>query len=277
MAFVAAPPSRDLVNSLTAFNAVLCASAGRWCKEHEASHKEWRERNPISDCSRPTEVPWHESHVLRRLFRALMAIVCCTDYNGEDSKSAGSFRVYLVRTGINEELSAPVSFRDEVAAKRMKYVPGSRNVVETTLEHATDFILALESRQDSIFGVRPDPASVAEILFDDEGKELTRTPTSQWVSDKRAAEWGWVGRGKMFDEEHAVNWERRGTHGYKRRKFEEQMAKEGRELPAQVMINGVPVVYRWEDDGGSGPVNETLGEGSSTQRGKRTTGKARPK
>lgn len=217
------PPSKGVINALIRFNGILCAAAARCHQEHEESHKGQME---LDLAAATRKIPWHRSHILRPLFKALMAVVCCTDYKGEDSKTAGPFRVYLVRTGVTDNLSRPVSFADEVAAKRMKYLQGSRSVVETTLEHALDFILALESREEAIFGIQPSLLHVVDPPIDDAGNYLTTVPSSQWVSDERAAEWGWCGRGKVVDEEDAVNWEKKALRPYKRRMFEEQMARE---------------------------------------------------
>lgn len=117
-----------------------------------------------------------------------MAFVPCDDYNDEDSTTIGSFPIFLFRTGVEEGLSAPISFHAELAANKMKFI--SENVVQTNVEVAVDFIMALEAREEAVFGIQPDPASVVRVPMDEEGNELTRLPSTQWVSDERAAEWG---------------------------------------------------------------------------------------
>jgi len=224
-----APPSEALSNTLATFNGILCAKVEDYTRTSRA-HQE-------------TSNPNHEPYVLRPLFKALMAIVCCADYDGEDSTTVGRFPVHLVRTGVEDGLSAPISFHDEIAAHRME--PMSENVVKTTLEAATDFIMALEAREIAVFGIQPDPASVAEVLTDDEGHELTRLPSTQWVSDKNAAKWGWGGRGRRMDEYFAPIFERRGVGGYKSHLFMSQMHAEGRALPDIVTIDGGLLTFRF--------------------------------
>jgi len=145
---------------------------------------------------------------------------------------------------VEDGLAAPISFNDELVSQRMKSI--SENVVVTNLEAAVDFIMALETREAAVVGIQPEPAFVAEVLKDLEGRELTRLPSTQWVSDEKAAEWGWGGRGRLWDEVHAVRWEKRGLHGYKLSKLMLQMQQEGRELPARVTIDGITTISRTE-------------------------------
>ncbi|KAH6842294.1 hypothetical protein B0I37DRAFT_381620 [Chaetomium sp. MPI-CAGE-AT-0009] len=236
------PPSDATIRTLSTFNGILCAKVEL---EHQRCVAEAvkQEREPITaNNSYPTRVPWHEAHLLRPLFRALMAIICCADYDRENSTTAGRFPVYLVRTGVEDGLSAPISSDTELATQRMKYF--SENVVGTTLEAAVDFIMGLEAREAAVFGIQPDPASIVVPPRDQDGRELTRLPSTQWVSDEKAAEWGWGGRGRMWDEVRCPRFEQRALHSYKVYLYEEQMLKEGRELPATVTIDGHIAVFR---------------------------------
>lgn len=143
-----------------------------------------------------------------------MVVVCCANYDGEDSTTVGRFPVYLVRTGVEEGLSAPISFDAELAAYRMKSI--SDNVVETTLEAAVDFIMALEAREVAVFSIPTEPG------LHREGHELTRLPSTQFVSDEKVAEWGWCGKGRKATEVMAANWERRTFDSYKLELFRER-------------------------------------------------------
>lgn len=244
------PPSEASIDTLTKFNGILCTTVENYHRRGQEQHAKEIEQETIRP-NPPTEVPWHESRVLRPLFEALMAIVCCADYEGEDSTTAGHFPVHLVRTGVEDGLSAPVSFHDEIAAHRMEYI--SENVVKTTLEAATGFIMALEAREAAVFGVQPDPASVVEGPKDEEGNELTKLPSTQWVSEENAAKWGWCGMGWVVDREWRTKHEQGALHCYKVDLFSEQMETEGRELPDIVSIDGRIVPFRFRDNGSLTP------------------------
>ncbi|KAK3291520.1 uncharacterized protein B0H64DRAFT_330440 [Chaetomium fimeti] len=227
------PPSDATIRTLTTFHGILWRQVE---KRHRMARVEEQaleqKRGPVNvnnSWPTPTRVPWSEAHLLRPLFKALMAITCCADYDNEDSTTAGRFPVYLVRTGVEDGLSAPISFDAELAAHRMKFM--SENVVKTTLEAAVDFIMALEAREAAVFGTQPDPAYIEAPPRDKEGRELTRLPSSQWVSDEKAAEWGWGGRGRLWDEVRCPRFEQRALRSYKSFLFAQQMYREGRREP----------------------------------------------
>lgn len=70
--------------------------------------------------------------------------------------------------------------------------------MKTTLEVAVDFCMALEARKVATFDLRPDPA-ITTRPSRQEGQVLTGMPTSQYVSDENALEWGWTGNGAMYE------------------------------------------------------------------------------
>jgi hypothetical protein len=238
------PPPEATVSTLTTFHGILCArteqllqvlndrtKSKRGTKRREKKINKKKKRNSDWDDNkntRPAVVICHKGYALQSLYKALIAIASCADYDGEDSTTAGRFPVYLVRTGVEDGLSAPVSFDAELASRRMKYV--AENVVETKLEAALDFIMALEARETAFFDVQPEPASVVEPPRDKKGRKLTNLPSTQWVSDEKAAEWGWCGRGLWWD-----GW--RGKHeqmeleDYKDLQVESEMLKEGKRAP----------------------------------------------
>ncbi|KAK4075005.1 uncharacterized protein Triagg1_4669 [Trichoderma aggressivum f. europaeum] len=96
-----------------------------------------------------------DHYILQPLFRALVIIVSDEKYNKEPSTALGNLPVYLARTGVEEELNAPISF-EPLAAKIINYVePGC--VIQVTLETAIDSVIGLEAREAAAFGLRPDP------------------------------------------------------------------------------------------------------------------------
>ncbi|KAH6617559.1 hypothetical protein F5144DRAFT_499234 [Chaetomium tenue] len=236
------PGGEATIYTLTTFHGILCATteqllrvSNQWInskrgakrREKKKNKKKRTRNNDWNDDkdSRHTGVVCYKQYALQSLYKALIAITNCADYDGEDSTTVGRFPVYLVRTGVEDDLSAPFSFDTEVAAQKMKYV--SENVVETNLEAAVDFIMALEGRETAVFGIQPDPASIMEPPRDEKGRKLTTLPNTQWVSDEKAAEWGWCGQGQWFDEVVGFANERMELDDYKELLLQMQMRKEG--------------------------------------------------
>ena len=234
------PPPEATIRTLTTFHGILCArtekllrvlnnraKGKRGAKRREKKMNKKKKRNSDWDDdknSRPAGVVCHKGYELKSLYKALIAIASCADYDEEDSTTAGRFPVYLVRTGVEDDLSAPISVDAEVATQKMEYV--SENVVETKLEAALDFILALEARETAAFGIQPDPASVAKPPRDKKDRKLTKLPSTQWVSDEKVAEWGWCGRGFFWGAWRGRR-ERMEREDYKELMFEFQMLNVG--------------------------------------------------
>ncbi|KAL7957814.1 hypothetical protein V8C34DRAFT_314528 [Trichoderma compactum] len=154
-----------------------------------------------------------EFFLLRPLFRAIMIIIRLEEYNDEDL-DIRQVPVLLVRTGIEEGLSAPISF--EPITHRIKTVIQSTNsseaVVQVTLETAVDFVMSLDKREIAAFGHQPDPILSTRNLGDGGlygpsirkdaqgmgwGDEELRGPSSKWVDTERYPEWS--GRGAYTD------------------------------------------------------------------------------
>jgi hypothetical protein len=134
--------------------------------------------------------------MLNPLFKAILMIVCTDEYNDEDRDTIGSFPVYLVRTGVEDGLSAPISF-DSISAKVEPQE--AEGTVKTKLDTAIDFVMALDAREEAAFGPQPNPLGVEAGSYV-HTKGLTSLPSSQWVSDDRIKEWGWCGVGReMFE------------------------------------------------------------------------------
>ncbi|KAK0614117.1 hypothetical protein B0T14DRAFT_570091 [Immersiella caudata] len=97
--------------------------------------------------------------VLQPLFRAIVIIILSESFNVQ-MMDIGQLRVLLIRTGVEEGLSAPISF--EPIAHQIYALPhGSHGeiAVETLLDTAVDFILNLEEREVAAFGLQPDPVT----------------------------------------------------------------------------------------------------------------------
>jgi len=196
--------------------------------------------------------------LLRPLFRALIIVTCSTEYDDEDSTTIGRFPVYLVRTGVEDGLSAPVSF-DTIADK---VEPCDRDqltsvdVVKTTLETAVGFVMALEAREVAAFGLppappaRPSPSGISSPYYESTAindkirHELTTLPSSQWVSDEKAKEWGWCGIGRRKYKEYGDLWERRVLGSFRAHRHAEKCVREAFErgeqdqLPEYIFLNG---------------------------------------
>ncbi|KAK4033213.1 hypothetical protein C8A01DRAFT_40342 [Parachaetomium inaequale] len=127
-------------------------------------------------------------YLVQPLFRALLVIVDLKDYDTEDSATVGRLPVSLVRTGIEDGLSSPITFKS-IAAKIDGYAGETQAVVETDLETAVDFILGLEEREHAVFGSQPDTTTAVglhrweniEQEWREEWGESLVGPSSQWV------------------------------------------------------------------------------------------------
>jgi hypothetical protein len=79
----------------------------------------------------------------------------------------GQLSVLVIRTGVEEGLSAPISF-DPIAHQISAFSHGSHGetAVETALDTAVDFVMDLEEREVAAFGLRPDPVASTRGLED---------------------------------------------------------------------------------------------------------------
>lgn len=160
-----------------------------------------------------------EFFVLRPLFRAIIIIIRLEEYNDKDMDIA-QLPVLLVRTGIEDGLSAPISF-EPIAHQIHSAIHDTANgetAVRVALEVAVDFIMMLEKRETDAFGHQPDPIASTRDLEDGGldgrygilqrakklgwGDEPLAGPSSEWVDTKIHT--GWCGGGVDSD-----NWNRR--------------------------------------------------------------------
>ncbi|KAL7925001.1 hypothetical protein ACQKWADRAFT_330612 [Trichoderma austrokoningii] len=130
----------------------MCDEVDSRRRHYENLYRSYREPYALL-----TELPARPAlYVLQPLFKALVIICCSKEYRGEDSTHIGKLPVYLVRTGFEAELSAPISFFP-IAAKIDCYYRAGQGTVRTSLETAIDFVMDLEKRERDAFGLHPDP------------------------------------------------------------------------------------------------------------------------
>lgn len=152
-------------------------------------------------------------HILQPLFQALLIIADSEYYHKEDSKTVGRDPVFLVRTGIEDGLSAPSTF-ESIADNIDGHTGESRSAIKTTLETAIDFVISLEAREAAAFGLQPDPVAAwepsarnvsrecKEIL----GDELLMGPSSKFVDIEKHPEW--TGSGEDYDSRIMADFKR---------------------------------------------------------------------
>ncbi|KAI0008462.1 hypothetical protein F4779DRAFT_586939 [Xylariaceae sp. FL0662B] len=197
------PPSQSTIDSLLALNSAICA-------EVRARRQDYDKQIALGGEDVARRLYWvrdNRLHVLQPLFQALLIIVCSEDYHNEDSKTVGRLPVFLVRTGIEDGLSAPITF-ETIADKIDGDAGEAENIVKTTLETAVDFVISLEAREAATLGLHPDPVvawerslehvppSWKEIL----GDELLTGPSSKFIDSKKYPEWAGAGE----DEEARI-------------------------------------------------------------------------
>jgi hypothetical protein len=148
-------PSDATISTRVSLNAAICA-------EVERHRRTYTERLEAGDKDLTTTfrlirpaIQGLSLHILRPLFRALLVVVDSGFYGTEDSATVGRLPVFLVRTGVEEGLSAPITFTS-IADKIDGYCGENQGVVKTDLETAVDFVMGLEQREAATFGPQPD-------------------------------------------------------------------------------------------------------------------------
>jgi hypothetical protein len=142
-------------------------------------------------------------HRLQPLFRALLVVVDSKYYKTEDdSTTVGGMPVFLVRTGTEDGLSAPITF-GSIADKIEGYEAEGQAVAKTSLETAIDFVIALEQRERAAFGVQPPLADDCPWdtnlvdTYDWEaqpwGDEPLTGPSSRFVDTEEYPHWSGAG------------------------------------------------------------------------------------
>ncbi|KAK5992998.1 hypothetical protein PT974_06423 [Cladobotryum mycophilum] len=204
-----ASPSQSTINNIAFLHRSICA-------EVETCRRTYIET--ITSGAPPWGiVKNHQSFILQPLFQALLIIISPEHYNGEDSKTLGRLPVFLVRTGVGDGLSAPITF-EPIADKIIDgYTGETTTTIKTTLETAIDFVIYLEAREATAFGLQPDPVAAWDPdtylgMLRDEWEELVGDeplvgPTSRFVDTDKYPEW--LGSGQVFDSTHMVVQEQR--------------------------------------------------------------------
>jgi hypothetical protein len=158
----------------------------------------------------------YRHYVLQPLFRALFIVVDSKDYAKQNSASVGDMSVLVVRTGIEDGLSAPITF-ESIKDKIETSDEGESTIIKTKLETAVSFVISLEAREAAVFGLQPDPvsstlgwASYVSLWKDAFGEEdPVIAPSSRFVTKENALKWGWCGDGQHCDATIMENHERR--------------------------------------------------------------------
>ncbi|KAK3983835.1 hypothetical protein QBC44DRAFT_390819, partial [Cladorrhinum sp. PSN332] len=73
--------------------------------------------------------------------------------------TVGELPVFLVRTGVQEGLSGPISF-DSISKFTHPDFKINDKIIKTDLETAIDFVLCLEAREAAAYGLQPDTLEV---------------------------------------------------------------------------------------------------------------------
>lgn len=189
-------------------NSAICAQVKARCRAYEEelalSDEEQltlgdEEQLTLGDeivTRRLSQLQDHRLRILQPLFQALLIIDCSENYRNEDSKTVGRLPVFLVRTGIEDGLSAPITF-ESIADKIDGHTGEARSATKTTLETAVDFVISLEAREAAAFGLHPDPIAawepssgyVPRAWKEIVGDELLIGPSSRFVDTEKYPEW----------------------------------------------------------------------------------------
>ncbi|RFU79796.1 hypothetical protein TARUN_2390 [Trichoderma arundinaceum] len=196
--------SQSTIQSIISLNQALCTTLDSQRSRYIEEYQSYVD-HPEDWLSPPSRHPDH--YILQPLFRAIAIVVSDEHYNNEPSKLVGDMFVYLALTGVEDGLSAPISF-EPIAAKINKHIEPGR-VIQVTLETAIDFIMHLEAREAAVFGLRPEPIVewesdrfISEVWQSIGETEPLVGPSSQWVDDLKYPHWS--GNGEHSDSQLMV-------------------------------------------------------------------------
>ncbi|KPM42071.1 hypothetical protein AK830_g4472 [Neonectria ditissima] len=205
------PTNLPEVSATESMTGDLISLNGAICAEIKARHRTYDDLVAAGQEIpgwKATEVNNHRLYILQPLFQALFIVVCDEVYVYEDSTTVGRFPVLLVRTGIEDGLSAPITFESITGTE------DKATYVKTTLETAIDFIMSLEAREVAAFGLNPSAEAAWESspkhccldFREDLGDEPVIGPSSRFVDCNKYPRWG--GSGKEEDEVVGMNEQR---------------------------------------------------------------------
>jgi hypothetical protein len=205
-------PSQSTINSIVSMNGAICAEVEARHHAYEQLALGNEETGWIMGLSRLKD---HKFHVLQPLFRALLIIISSKNYNNEDSKTIGKLPVFLVRTGIEDGLSAPITF-EPIMDKIHGSLGATKSTIKVTLETAIGFVLDLEAREAAVFALQPDPAAAwnpnrftTDCWRHLQGDQPLIGPSSRFVNTENYPQW-------LGDGERADSWI---MAGYEQRAF----------------------------------------------------------
>jgi hypothetical protein len=184
----AATPTPPIIESIISLNQAICAGVEARRPSYEAKLKEY------------TSPRGCRVHVLQPLYQALIMVISTQNYALQDSKTVGTLPVFLVRTGAEEGLSSPITFKPIADKIRIEGCQGDNGlIVRTTLETAVDFVMDLEAREAAAFGLQPDPFTTwdPDLYNLDRWREVAGDrpligPSSRFVDVQKHPEWAGV-------------------------------------------------------------------------------------
>lgn len=206
-------PPRAIIDTLVSRHRTLCQDVEEQRERYiqrvseVAAAGEAAARKVVSatlpvDCGGRHYVLCHRHHILQPLFRALMILASPAFYTNQNSQAIGKMPVFLIRTGVEEGLSAPVTFNslgDKIDASSPSYSSKDGNTIRVTLEAAIDFVLSLEARETAAYGTRPDPATIIReypvyiSIFDEATQDYVdkpvEGPSREWVDLDKHPDW----------------------------------------------------------------------------------------
>lgn len=214
------PPTPSTIETIISLNRALCTTF-EVCR---LAHDETLTARPFYD-------PAKDKCLLQPLFKALLIVLSAQDYELENSKTVGKLPVFLVRTGIEDGLSAPITFEPIADKMRIGSYDGEAiRTIRTTLETAIDFVMELEAREVAAFGYRPSPTTSWPSLKPPEDAEdigankPVTGPSSQFVDTERYKQW--EGDGAHYDSVIAPEYEERAFRNYARWEERRRLARE---------------------------------------------------
>ncbi|KAK4667366.1 hypothetical protein QC763_308585 [Podospora pseudopauciseta] len=154
-------PTQDSIDEFISLNKALCAAVEAYPKLYltepivRRKYETSNERGCRETIARENPT---QRYVLQHLFKALLLIVVPVRCRYQPSAEIGSLPVFLVRTGMEGDLSAPIDFQAIPQDKILTFATKlNENVIKVALKTAVDFLSALESREVAAVGLRPDP------------------------------------------------------------------------------------------------------------------------
>lgn len=193
--------SRKTIESLVSLNKSLCDQVEARRPVYDAAVQGYMdiacERVPLKD---------HKYYQIQPLFRALLIIMDTKDYHSEGSEQIGDMRVSMVRTGVVDGLSAPITFESILGQGEVE-ASHDPDVVITTLRTAVDFVLALDNRERAAArdGMQSALVPAPEEWYTRHwksylGNEPVIFPSAKLVSDEKAEEYGRCGGFPAWDD-----------------------------------------------------------------------------